>query len=119
MLKVWHSIRVRSLVLLAYLLVIGAGLIAPSMAAGDIQVICLGNGGMKMVVIGDDGSAEPLAAESTMVCPLCQTSAPPPVVVTPSVPALSPLAHALTPAVAAHLVAITGAPLPPRGPPHA
>jgi len=32
-------------------------------------------------------------------------------------PMPQPLAHALLPAVAAHIAALVGAPLPPRGPP--
>ncbi|MFZ5527383.1 MAG: DUF2946 family protein [Pseudomonadota bacterium] len=50
-------------------------------------------------------------------CPLCAGAALP----MPQQPLLAahaqPLAHALTPVAAAHIAALVGAPLPPRGPP--
>lgn len=61
----------------------------------------------------DDGSAGGHLKD----CPLCAGAVLP----MPQQPLLAahaqPLAHALTPVAAAHIAALVGAPLPPRGPP--
>ena len=110
--------RLARLVLLACALVVAAGLLSPTLVQGELQVVCLGNGGMKLVAISDDGQGETLSGPS-MACPLCQAVAPPPVVVAPPPPLLSLLALASRPAVVARLVALAGAPMPARGPPQA
>jgi hypothetical protein len=53
-----------------------------------------------------------------MDCPLCATSsAPPPPVLRLSAEPAQPLAHVLQSIPAAHIAALTAAPLPARGPP--
>ena len=81
--------RLARLVLLACALVVAAGLLSPTLVQGELQVVCLGNGGMKLVAISDDGQGETVSGPS-MACPLCQAIAPPPVVVATPPPLLSP-----------------------------
>jgi hypothetical protein len=103
------------LVLVWFVLFVGASVASPLVAPDHLQMVCSGDGGMKMVDSGDDeGAAKPSAR---MDCPLCTSvAAPPPPVASPSVPP-SPLAHALHPLVAAHIASATAPPLPSRGPP--
>lgn len=78
-------------------------------AAGDLGPVV----GASFDAHSDDGSA----AGHLKDCPLCAGAALP----MPQQPLLAahaqPLAHALTPVAAAHIAALVGAPLPPRGPP--
>lgn len=112
----WRSIRTTRLVLAAYLLVVAAGLLSPMMAHADLQIVCHGGAGVKLVVVGDAGSEQATGSSST-ACPLCQTVVPPPAHAAIPPPLVSPLAHAAAPAVIARLHALAGAPLPARGPP--
>jgi hypothetical protein len=112
----WRSIRTARVVLAAYWLVIAVGLLSPVLAKADMQVVCHGGAGVKLVVVGDDGSQQATGSD-TAACPICQTVAPPPVLASVAKPRVSPLAHAATPVVLARLHALAGAPLPARGPP--
>ena len=112
----WRSIRTARLVLAAYWLVVAVGLLSPMMAHADVQIVCHGGAGVKLVVVADDGSEQATGVASS-ACPLCQTVAPPPVHSAILPPLVSPLAHAATPAASARLHALGGAPLPARGPP--
>ncbi|MFM7026130.1 MAG: DUF2946 family protein [Limnohabitans sp.] len=103
------------LVLVWFALFIGAAIASPMVKPVAGQMVCSAMGGMKMVADSDDGA--PAQPSSGMDCPLC---AP---VLTPVVPeahAFAPssgLARALQTLPAAHIASLTGAPLPPRGPP--
>ncbi len=112
----WCSIRTARLVLAAYWLVVIAGLLSPMLAHAEMQIVCHGGAGVKLVVVGDDGS-EQATRNASMACPLCQGVAPPPLLAPVPLPPVSPLAHAASPAVIAHLHALAGAALPARGPP--
>ena len=112
----WRSIRTVRLVLVAYGLVVAMGLVSPVLSDVGVQVVCVGGGGIKTIVVGDDGKAQSMTSAS-MECPLCQTVAPPPMFAALPAAAVSPLAHAATPVAVARLHALTGAPLPARGPP--
>ena len=117
MLQRLRSSRIRSLVLLGYALLVVAGLLSSVLAPGDFQILCLGNGGKKIVAVnGDDGDLESSSNEP-MACPLANAVVVP-VYAGPAAQPLSPLEHATRPAVVARLIALAGAPLPPRGPPH-
>lgn len=107
--------RLARFVLLAYALVLAAGLLSPAFVAGDVQVVCLGNGGVKLVAVNEDGSGETVSS-SAMACPLCQIVGPPPIVVATTPPSQVSLAEATRPAVIARLTALAGAPMPARGP---
>jgi hypothetical protein len=111
----WRSILTARCVLAAYGLVVAIGLLSPMLSQGDMQVVCHA-GGLKLVVLGDNGDEQPTDLPS-VACPLCQSVAPPPMLAAFPPPAISPLAHAAAPAVIARLHALAGAPLPARGPP--
>lgn len=103
------------LALLWFLLALGVAAAAPAVQPQVMELVCTAAGGM-LVVTGEDGQAAPLG-QSTLDCSLCLmplgTTAP----AMAALPAQQPLAHALTPMAAAHIAALVGAPLPPRGPP--
>jgi hypothetical protein len=89
---------------------------SPMVNPQSMEMVCSGSGVMKLVIQGDDGAGE--AAAHTQDCSLCGTvGAPPPVAI--SLPALpQPLAYALQSIPQARIAALTGAPLPARGPPN-
>lgn len=103
------------LVLVWFALFIGVAVASPMVKPVAGQMVCSSIGGMKMVLDGEDGHpAKPLAS---MDCPLC---APMITMVSPQVRGFehqAALAHALQTLPAAHIAGLTGAPLPPRGPP--
>lgn len=101
-------------VLLWFVLAIGVALATPWISPKSAELVCTSGGALKLVVSGGGEGAD--GAMSSMDCPLCSTPGlplPPAV----SLPVVSPLAHGLQPLVAAHLAALTAAPLPARGPP--
>lgn len=120
MLQRLRSTCIRSLVLLSYALVVVAGLLSSVVVHGDFQVLCLGNGGMKLIAVDDNGDQEPPSTETErpMHCPLSQATVSPVYLAAPAAPP-SALEYATRPAVVARLIALAGAPLPPRGPPRA
>jgi hypothetical protein len=106
------------LILAFYLLVLAVANLSPIVNPVAMEMICAGGGGMKMVMISDDG--ELLAGQdghSSLDCPLCTAFHPALPVAEAPLPRHEALAHALLPAVAAHLHTLVGAPLPARGPP--
>lgn len=92
-----------------------AGL-SPIVHPKAMQIICSADGGLKLMALEEGGQAD-LQASHTLDCALCLPAMvpPPPTVVVMT--EAQPLAHALKPAVQAHIAALVGAPLPPRGPP--
>lgn len=103
------------LVLVWFALFIGAAVASPMVKPVAGQMVCSTMGGMKMVMDGEDGKSTQSSA--SMDCPLCAPMITPP---SPEARAVEPpgaLAHALQTLPAAHLAGLTGAPLPPRGPP--
>ena len=115
MLQRLRHFRFARLVLAAYGVLLAGGLMSSWLAPGDFQVLCLGGGGMKMVVIDADGDIAQ-DSSSPAACPLAQVL-PVPTFPTVASAAPSPLEYATRPATIARLVALAGAPLPPRGPP--
>jgi hypothetical protein len=110
-----HAHRLGRLVLLWFVLSLGAAVASPVVNPQAVELVCSSTGAVKMVVQTDDGAQE--LGVSPMDCPLCMlTGAPPP---TPAValPSPLPLAHAVQPIPAARIAAATAAPLPARGPP--
>ena len=103
------------LVLVWFALFLGAAVASPVLKPVGGQLVCSAMGGMKMVVDGDmDAPPQPLAS---MDCPLCAPVLAPPAPQTTAATTPQALAHALLTLEAAHLASLTGAPLPPRGPP--
>ena len=102
-------------VLVWFALTISVAIASPIVQPQGLQLVCAGQGGMKLLVSGDDGSSP--ATGHTLHCPLCVgIGAPPPVAVVKFYP-VQPLAYVLQGIAAAHIAAATAAPLPARGPP--
>lgn len=103
-------------VLVWFALSIGAAIASPLVKPQAMELICSGAGVMKVMVQTDDGTQD--VVSRTLDCPLCATSsAPPPPVLRLSAEPAQPLAHVLQSIPAAHIAALTAAPLPARGPP--
>lgn len=115
-----HALRTSSilirLVLAWFVLMLGVATASPIVHPQTMQVVCTSSGAMKVVVMSDDGQTSDHTPH-TLDCSLClaPTLPVPQQSMAHAVP--QPLAHALKPEVAAHLAALVGAPLPPRGPP--
>ena len=103
------------LVLAWFVLALGVAVASPVINPQGMELVCSGSGAMKLLVKSDDGTQ--VSVGHTLDCPLCATvGAPPPVIAQQAVPA-QPLSYALQPLPAAHIAALTAAPLPARGPP--
>ena len=102
-------------VLVWFALSIGVAVASPLVNPNSTQLVCTGSGVMKVLVNGDDGVVE--VTTTTMDCPLCASmSAPPASAQVRAMPA-HPLSYVLQTIPAARIAALTGAPLPARGPP--
>ncbi len=112
-----HLITRMALVWFALFVCVAAA--SPLINPQSIEMVCSGSGVMKLVIQDQRQSDEGLGVASghTLDCSLCGTvGAPPPVAI--SLPALpQPLAYALQSIPQARIAALTGAPLPARGPP--
>lgn len=103
-------------VLLWFVLSLGAAVASPLVSGPSLVLVCTGAGMMKIVATADDG-AQALGA-AHLDCPMCMPLlAPPPPARVPGAAAPSPLSYAVQPVAAAHIAALTAAPLPARGPP--
>ncbi len=103
------------LVLVWFALFLGVAIASPIVKPAGGQMVCTAMGGMKMVVAGEDGS---ISTSSSMDCPLCAPVITPPVAQTAATAQpQTGLGHVLQTLPAAHIAGLTGAPLPPRGPP--
>ncbi len=109
-----HSIA--RFVLVWFALSIGAAIASPLVKPQAMELICSGAGVMKVLVKTDEGNKD--VVSYSLDCPLCaSTSAPPPPPVSLSAEPAQPLAYVLRSIPAAHIAALTAAPLPARGPP--
>lgn len=104
------------LVLVWFVLFVGAGVVSAAVTPGNLQMVCTGAGTIKLVDVGDpDGPST--SASSSMDCPLCATVLPPAFLEAPQ-PALrlvvfeAPIFWGSVP-----LPVAAAPPLPPRGPP--
>jgi hypothetical protein len=116
---VLHTLRnahqLAKLVLLWFVLSMGAAIASPLVQPQSFELICSGTGAMKLLVKSDDGNA--VQASHGLDCALCiQASAPPPAS-TVSVAPPHPLAYATQSVPAAVIAARTALPPPARGPP--
>jgi len=108
------------LVLVWFVLFVVVSVASPLVSSQGGQMVCSAMGGMKMVSAdqaANDGAGDSVNLSSSMVCPLCAQFSAPPSPVVLSFDTTSVLAHALRPLPSAHIAWLTGAPLPPRGPP--
>ncbi|QNP49457.1 DUF2946 family protein [Diaphorobacter aerolatus] len=102
------------LVLAWFVLTLGVAIASPVMHPESMEMVCSSDGSMKVVLIDDDGAAH--MGHHTLDCPMCLAATLPPSPVNLRAEMSQPLAYALRPIVAAHIAALVGAPLPPRGP---
>src|SRR5690606_10824539 len=97
-------------------LAMGVALPSPIVAPKTMEMICSGTGAIQLIELGQHGEVAS-AGQHTLDCATCLPVFLPSASMTSQVSQPQPLAHALTPAQAAHIAALVGAPLPPRGPP--
>jgi hypothetical protein len=113
-----HALRTSQilarLVLAWFVLVLCVAGASPLVHPKTMEVVCAAGGSVK-VVFTDGQPAE--AGQHTLDCSLCLPGAVPAPVISVTLDVPQPLAHALKPLIAAHIAALVGAPLPPRGPP--
>lgn len=101
-------------VLACFVLAIGVAVASPLVKPQTMELVCSGAGAMKLLIKTDDGGS---VGHHTLHCPLCASlGAPPPQLRVMAEP-YQPLSHVLRPTPAAHIAALTAAPLPARGPP--
>ncbi len=105
-------------VLASFALTLLAAIASPMVHPQAMVLVCSDGAPSKWMSVDADGHAVE-AGHHTLDCPMCLASGLPPPPPAVRAPAHQPLAHALRPHVAAHLAAVAGAPLPPRGPPAA
>ncbi len=110
-----HPLRTSSallrLVLACYLMVLGIAGASPVVHPPRMEMVCSADGTMKMVAVDHE------AGQHTLDCSLCLAASLPLPESHSPVQMRQPLAHALTPVVAAHIAGRSGARFPPRGPP--
>ena len=115
-----HKLRSSSLlarlVLAWFMATLGVAVASPAVRPLSMQVLCSAAGSIKVLVTDDDGRVVD-SGHHSLDCSLCFAAAPPTSPVsTASLPSHA-TAHVLEPAYVAHIAALVGAPLPPRGPP--
>lgn len=104
------------LVLAWFALTLGVAALSPMVHPQALELICTSGVTAKLVVRGSEGDTAPVGHQ-TLDCSACFVATLPPWPVAATLPPAQPLARALQPMVAAHIAALVGAPLPPRGPP--
>jgi hypothetical protein len=103
------------LALVWFALSLGAAIASPLVHPRAMELVCSGAGAMKLLVKTDDGASE--VSSHTLDCPLCASLGAPPPAARRSAEPPQPPAQGLRAVPAARLAALTGAPLPARGPP--
>lgn len=78
-----HAKQLARFVLVWFALSIGVAIASPLVKPQEMQLICSGQGVMKVIVVGDDGQTP--SGSHTLDCPLCASvSAPAPIAVVAS-----------------------------------
>lgn len=103
------------LVLVWFVLAIGAAVASPMVNPQAMELVCTSSGAIKLLVQSGDGVKE--MSSHTLDCPLCLTTGTPPPTARTTAEPPQPLSHALLPLRAAHIAWLTAAPPPARGPP--
>lgn len=104
------------LVLAWFVLSLGVAVASPLVQPQALELVCGTGAAAKLVMLDSDGQAV-AADHHALDCPACLAATLPPPVVILQLPVAAPVPLAQHPFHAAHLAALTGAPLPPRGPP--
>ncbi|MBY0453363.1 MAG: DUF2946 domain-containing protein [Burkholderiaceae bacterium] len=102
-------------VLVWFALSMGVAIASPILQPQTLELICSGTGAMKLLILTEDGD-KPVGSH-TLDCPLCANISAPPPVMHLHVPLVQPMGQALQTIPKARIAALTGAPLPARGPP--
>ena len=115
--SVLRNVRALARFVLAwFVLSVSVAIASPVVHPQSMQVMCTAEGGIKILVQGDDGMHE--LGASHLDCPVCMPTGAPPAPAQPiGFPAVPPLAHAVQSIPSARIAAATAAALPPRGPP--
>jgi len=111
-----HFTNLTRLALAWFVLAVGAAAASPLIQPQEFLVVCSSPGAMKLLIQAPDGSTSDVG-DNSMDCPLCLSVVAPPPLASPSAEPAQPLAYALQTIAAAHIAALTAAPLPARGPP--
>ncbi|QDL39263.1 DUF2946 family protein [Rhodoferax sediminis] len=101
-------------VLVCVVLAIGAAVASPLIKPQTMELVCSGAGTVKLLIKTDDGGS---VGDHTLHCPLCASLGAPPPRLRVAAEPFQPLSYVLQPIAAAHIAALTAAPLPARGPP--
>ncbi|RYF62682.1 MAG: DUF2946 domain-containing protein [Comamonadaceae bacterium] len=104
------------LVLAWFVLSLGVAVASPLVSPQAMQLVCGTGTSAKLVMVSDDGQSM-AAGHHALDCPACLAATLPPPQITLQLPAASPVPLAQHSFHAAHIAALVGAPLPPRGPP--
>ncbi|WCM86560.1 DUF2946 family protein [Acidovorax sp. NCPPB 3576] len=115
-----HALRTSSmlarLILAWFVLTLGIAVASPLVQPKAMELICSDGGSTKLVFVDDSGEAEQ-GAHHALDCSLCLPAALPATPAHYKLALPQPSANARHPFVSAHITALLGAPLPPRGPP--
>ena len=101
-------------VLVCFVLSLGSAIASPLVRPQTMELVCSGAGTVKLIIKTDGG--EPVS-HHTLHCPLCASLGAPPPQLRVTAEPFQPLSYVLQPIAAAHIAALTTAPLPARGPP--
>lgn len=110
------STLIARLVLAWFALTLGVAVASPIVHPQALELVCSASGSMKLVAVGDEAPGVQASSHS-LDCSLCLPAAlPAQAAIARSLPP-APAANAQHPFASAHIAALAGAPLPPRGPP--
>lgn len=112
-----RSVLLARLVLAWFVLALSVAVASPMAQPLAMELVCSASGGVKLIAVGDSSDDATPAGHHVLDCPMCLVATPPPPPHKARLAPPQPLAHALQPIAAAHIAALVGAPLPPRGPP--
>ncbi|GKT24893.1 DUF2946 domain-containing protein [Acidovorax sp. SUPP3334] len=104
------------LILAWLVLTLGIAVASPLVQPKAMELICSDGGSAKLVFVDDSGEAEQ-GAHHGLDCSLCLPAALPLTLGHYELVLPQPSVNARYPFVSAHITALLGAPLPPRGPP--
>lgn len=104
------------LVLAWFVLSLGVAAASPLVKPQALERVCGTGTSAKLVVLNTDDLSI-AASHHVLDCPACLAATLPPPLATLQLPVASPVPLAQNPFHVAHIAALVGAPLPPRGPP--
>lgn len=116
LLRAWRLLT--RLVLVGFVLSLGVAAASPLIKPQSLQLVCsTGTSSAKLVVLDDDQGSAGTLSHHALDCPACLALTLPSTPQSPKLSSAPPQPLAQHRFEAAHLAALAGAPLPPRGPP--